>query len=929
MILPIKMLLKNLINNLPEEQKKITITGLSSNSKKVKKGHIFFAIKGNRSNGENFIEEAIHNGASVIVCSKSSKYKSKKILVIKNKNIRNFLSEISSKFYKLKPKNIIAVTGTNGKTSVADLFYQILSLNKIPAASIGTLGIKYKNKIFKTGLTSPDTISIHKYLQIIKKKKIDNVIIEASSHGIAQDRLTHINFKAGIFTNFSQDHLDYHKNMQNYLNAKLILFRKILKNKSYVITDKTTTEFTILKKISKDKEFKIIEIEKISKKIKNIYSNIVNEFKIKNLSMAILASKLCKLPEKKILISLKKIKEVNGRLELVRRFPGNIKVLIDYAHTPDALLKVLQSLESNYKKNISLVFGCGGDRDKKKRALMAKVADNYCKKIYVTDDNPRNEDPKKIRDDIIKNIKINKYFNIGNRTEAIKKAIKNSEQNEIVLIAGKGHEEKQVYRNKIFIISDKKIVKNLKLKIEFTPKKLQNYLQNKLILKKIIGNVNINNFEGLAVDSRLVKKNNLFLTIKGKKHDGSQFIPDALKNGAKYIVSSKVIKKYKKITIKVKNEISFLNNFAKLKRKNSLASIVAITGSAGKTSLKNLVNQLLKNFESTYSSPRSFNNHLGVPISLSNLNAINKYGVFEIGMSKMGEINNLSKLIQPHIGIITNIGEAHIENFKNISDIAKAKGEIIHNIQDNGTIIINRDDKFFSYLYKKSKLRNLKIVTFGKNNKSDIFPQRIVKYKNLSKIFLKIQNQTIDLEIKNLNIYNVLASLAVLNEFNLKINEIKKIFKNFEPSAGRGKTHLISRYNKRFTLIDESYNANPLSVKNAINSFNSIKKKKFKKYLILGDMLELGQKSEKYHIDLSKVINNSDIDKVFIKGEKTIFTYKNLHKSKQGNILQNKNDIDLILSNIIKNNDYLMIKGSNATGLNILTKKIIKGINVI
>ena len=164
---------------------------------------------------------------------------------------------------------------------------------------------------------------------------------------------------------------------------------------------------------------------------------------------------------------------------------------------------------------------------------------------------------------------------------------------------------------------------------------------------------------------------------------------------------------------------------------------------------------------------------------------------------------------------------------------------------------------------------------------------------------------------------------------NLSLKNLKKFFKNFEPSEGRGKIHIISRYSKKFTLIDESYNANPSSVKNAIYNFNEIKKEKFKKYLILGDMLELGQKSEKYHKDLSKVINNSNIDKVFIKGKKTLFTYKNLHKSKQGNIIQHKDDIDMILSKVINNNDYLMIKGSNATGLNDLSKKIIRGLNAI
>ena len=521
------MLLKNLINNLPEEIKEITITGLSSNSKEVKRGHIFFAIKGTKNNGEKYVKEAISKGASVIVCSNNFNYKNKKIIVIKRKNIRNFVSEISSKFYQLKPKNIIAVTGTNGKTSIADLFYQILSLNKIPVASIGTLGVKYKNKIIKTRLTSPDTISMHKYLQNLKKRKIDNVIIEASSHGLIQDRLNHINFKTGIFTNFTQDHLDYHKTMRSYLNAKLILFRKILKKNSRIILDKSINEFTILKNIANVRRLKIVEVGKIIKKIKNISLNTSSEFKIKNLAMAISAAKLSGLKNKRIFKCLKNIKDTDGRFELAKIFPNNIKVFIDYAHTPDALSKILQSLEISYGKKASLVFGCGGDRDRKKRILMAKVANNYSRKIYVTDDNPRNEDPKKIRNEIMKKIDPKKCFNVGNRAEAIKQAIINSEQNDIVLIAGKGHEDKQIYKNKIFNISDKKIVKKIKFKTLSIQEK--NYQLNKILLKKIKGNVNVGNFNGLATDSRIVKKNNLFLTIEGKNNDGTNFISHAIK----------------------------------------------------------------------------------------------------------------------------------------------------------------------------------------------------------------------------------------------------------------------------------------------------------------------------------------------------------------------------------------------------------------
>ena len=473
------MLLKKLIKNLPREKKKIKVKGLAINSKKVKKDFIFFAIKGYKSNGEKFIREAIKRGASVIICSKNCKYKSKSVAVLKTSNIRYVLSEISSKFYKLKPKNMIAVTGTNGKTSVADLFYQILKLNKIPVASIGTLGIKLKEKIIKSNLTSPDTILLHKSLDNIKRKKIDNVIIEASSHGLDQKRLEHLKLKAGIFTNFSQDHLDYHKTMKSYFNAKMHLFKNVISPKKIIILDKSIKEYSILKKISKSRSLRLIDIGKTKNKLEKVIGNRFNDFQIKNLSMAVEAAKQCNLKEKKIFRSLKKIKDINGRLELIKTFSNNIKVFVDFAHTPDALTKSIIALKNSYKSNLSIVFGCGGDRDFKKRPLMAKVANTYCKNIYVTDDNPRNEKPEKIRNEIVKNININKYFNIANRAKAIKTAIKNAEPNELILVAGKGHEDQQIYKNKTINISDKAIIKNLKINRKKISNQSLNFEQNK------------------------------------------------------------------------------------------------------------------------------------------------------------------------------------------------------------------------------------------------------------------------------------------------------------------------------------------------------------------------------------------------------------------------------------------------------------------
>ncbi len=918
------MLLKQLIKN-PPKKKNLKISGLEINSKNVKNGFIFFAIRGYRVNGEKYIPEAIKNGAVVIICSTKCKYKNKDIVVIKTQNIRYFLSELSSKFYKLKPKNLIAVTGTNGKTSIADLFYQILNINKKPVASIGTLGIKYKKKVVGSDLTSPDTINLHKYLSKLKKNNIDNVIIEASSHGLHQKRLDHISFKAGLFTNFSQDHLDYHKTMRMYLNAKLHLFKNIIPKGKKMICDSSIREFPFLKSIIKKRKLHFIDSRKIEEKLKKKFDLNLNEFQIKNLSMAITAAKLTGLKENKIFRSLNSIKSISGRFEFVRTFSNDVKVYVDFAHTPDALEKVLKVLKNLYGANISLVFGCGGDRDFKKRPIMAKIASLNCKKIYVTDDNPRNEDPKKIRNEIIKNIKISKYYNIGNRANAIKIAIINAEPGEVILVAGKGHEVNQIYKNKTISFSDSQIIKKLKIKLKKLSYKKQTFLQNKKILESFLENTKVKNFHGLAIDSRVVKKNNIFLTIKGKNNDGGSFIPQAIEKGAQYILSSKKIRNYKKKIIKIDSEIEFLNAFAYKKRDKTNAKIIAITGSAGKTSLKNLAKGLLQNFGNTYCSPKSYNNKYGVPLSLSQLKTNHKYGIFEVGMSKKGEIDNLTKLVRPNIGVVTNIGEAHIENFDNLEGIADAKSEIINNIQKDGTVILNRDDKFFNYLNEKAKTKKIKVVSFGKSKGSDIYLSKILKKKKNKVLIIKIENRQFKIKVDKINSYNVLSSLALLKELNLKFDKILKFYQTFQPSEGRGKVHEIKRYKKRFTLIDESYNANPLSVKNAINDFNTIKKDNFRKYLLLGDMLELGNKSAKLHKNLSKVINNSDIDKVFIKGSKTFNTYKKIKKNKRGNILQQDEDADYTLKNIIANNDYLMIKGSNATGLNNFCKRIIKG----
>ena len=274
-------------------------------------------------------------------------------------------------------------------------------------------------------------------------------------------------------------------------------------------------------------------------------------------------------------------------------------------------------------------------------------------------------------------------------------------------------------------------MKKLNLRKRFLNRKKINLFFNSKVLSKILKKRRNYYFERVVIDSRDVKKNDLFIAIKGKKKDGNDFISKALEKGANFIVSSKSFKRNKNKLIKVKNSLKFLNDLAKQKRRNSKANILSITGSAGKTTLKNMLKILLQKFGDTYSSPRSFNNHFGVPISLSNLNQNHKYGIFEIGMSKAGEINNLSKMVKPNLAVITNVAEAHIENFKNLNGVAKAKGEIIDNVSKGGTVILNRDNKFFNYFKIKAKNNNLNIISFGRSKKSNIYLVKVKKQKKI------------------------------------------------------------------------------------------------------------------------------------------------------------------------------------------------------
>ena len=942
------MHLKDYISNIEKKYGEVFFSGISFNSSKVRKNNIFFAIKGINVDGNDYIEDAIKKGAAVIVSEKKINKKKGKILFLHTSNVRKLLAEVSYKISDKKPKILVAVTGTNGKSSVADFYYQLLNLNLKKVASIGTIGIKYNNKKKSLTNTTLDPVKLGTILKELRKQKIEYVIMEASSHGLKQNRLDGLLFDVGIFTNLSHDHLDYHKNMKNYLKSKLYLFEQLIKKRGNIITDANIPQINKLKKISIKKRYNLnlifnkekgielishkfvnekqfLEINFKNKKY-NIELNLIGEIQINNILMAMLAANKSGLDFQKIINVISKIKPVEGRLQKIGNIRNNSKVILDYAHTPAALELALLNLKEQFPfSKINLVFGCGGNRDLEKRSIMGKIAEKYSDRIYLTDDNPRNESPSKIRQDIKKGIKKNKIYEIPNRKQAIHESINNLKTGDLLLVTGKGHEKTQDYGRKKLFFSDQEIIlKSIKLKNKSLSRNLKLNIIKEKSKSKISNKTNIKN---ISINSQIIKKNDIFFAIKGKKKDGNRFVPDALKKKSSLVIVNRINKNCPlSKQIKVKNPLGFLTECSTTFRENINAKIISITGSCGKTTLKEMIGLTLKKISKTTYSPKSFNNKYGVPLSLFNLRYNDDFGVFEVGMDKKGEIDNLTKIIKPDLAIITNISYAHSKNFKNLSNIADAKAEIMNNIKKGGVIVLNRDDNFYNHHKNFAIKKKLKVISFGLKNKSSMIKLvKIKKIKNKYELLIDVDGLSISFYSKNINksnLYNILATLAAINSYvNIK-NLKKEIFLDFKIPNGRGDISKIKLKNKNFFLVDETYNSNPLSLKTAIENYDKLELKDSKKYLILGDMLELGKHSIKQHRLISKIVNKTKINQVHIIGKYIKETFKALKPNKKGKILTNRLSIIDLINKNLKNNDYLMIKGSNSTGLHKITNDL-------
>jgi len=451
--------------------------GLAADSREVKPGFLFAALSGSNTDGARFIADAVSRGAVAVLGAPDAGETARHLGVrfIADQNPRLRLAKLAAEFYGAQPACVAAVTGTNGKTSVASFLRQIWAFQGRPAASLGTIGIDSPSGHVSLGHTTPDPVRLHAELARLKHQGVEHLALEASSHGLDQFRLDGLKISAAGFTNITRDHLDYHATFENYLAAKLRLFTELLdendpavinvdaensndfidvaeRRRLRLLTVGARGDFLRLLSQTPNATGQEILVASRGRKIR-IALPLAGSFQASNALVAAgLALGLGDPPEQ-VFAALATLKGAPGRLELVARTREGAAVYVDYAHTPDAIITVLTALRPHVEGRLHIVFGCGGDRDRGKRPLMGEAATRYADVVIVTDDNPRSEDPAAIRREIL--AAAPGAREIGGRAEAIREAVSALGAKDALVLAGKGHEDYQIVGSKVLPFSDR------------------------------------------------------------------------------------------------------------------------------------------------------------------------------------------------------------------------------------------------------------------------------------------------------------------------------------------------------------------------------------------------------------------------------------------------------------------------------------------
>ncbi len=469
---------------LDPAQRDIEITGLTADSREVKPGYLFAALPGTKVDGAQYVHAALEAGAVAALAARSAAVHvsdARSAPVVRVEEPRGAFARAAARFYERQPETIVAVTGTSGKTSVASFVRQIFAAAGHHAASLGTLGVVAPGREAYGSLTTPGTVELHEILAELAEDGVTHLAMEASSHGLDQHRLDGVRICAAGFTNLGRDHLDYHPTVEAYLAAKLRLFLELLPEDGTAVVDVDSPEGDQVAEACRKRGVRVTGVGRFGRDIRlvqlvpdgfrqhlcvevdgtrhDVTLPLAGEFQAQNALVALGLAMAGGVPAATAIAALEHLEGAKGRLELVGSTAGGALVFVDYSHKPDALDNVLRALRPFTKASLAVVFGAGGDRDPGKRPLMGEVATKLADRVYVTDDNPRSEDPAVIRAAIMEGAP--GATEIGDRREAIARAIGDLEPGDVLVVAGKGHETGQIVGDRTLPFSDHEVVREI------------------------------------------------------------------------------------------------------------------------------------------------------------------------------------------------------------------------------------------------------------------------------------------------------------------------------------------------------------------------------------------------------------------------------------------------------------------------------------
>ncbi len=851
---------------------------LCMDSRQIAAGDVFVACPGLATDGRDFIGDALSRGAVAVLHEKSLSDEQHQMLgdvpAWPVENLRAVLGDLASAWWGNPSQSlmIIAITGTNGKTTTAHWLSAALRADHVQCGTIGTLGVTDVAGRSRSGLlTTPDVVSLHRYLADLLTQGATHVVIEASSIGLDQGRLDAVKIDIGVFTNLTQDHLDYHGDMASYGQAKAMLFKRAELKQAVLNADDpscvlmgrgcTAPVFTYGMR-SSEADLRALDVKpteagqcfKLSdgRQSVDIETGFVGAHAVANLLAVASVLRTLGWSFERVGNALGQLPAVAGRLEPVRPIAQGDAiaplpiVLVDYAHTPDALVNVLQAVKPLAKAQggrLWCVIGCGGNRDAHKRPLMAQAANAYADQVVLTSDNPRDEDPSAILQAMLGGLKEKVTAQVEpDRAVAILSAIWQARSNDVVLLAGKGHEHYQEVAGQRYPFDDRQWAQ-LALLMAQAPVPVQ-------------------------TDSRQLTPGALFVALRGERFDGHDYLESVQRQGAVAAVVERANQSVTLPQIVLGNTLKALQTMATAWRRRFTLPVIGITGSNGKTTTKEMTATICRAWvgvDDALSTSGNLNNEIGVPLTVMRLRDHHRVAVIEMGMNHPGEISLLASIAQPTVALVLNAQREHQEFMQSVQAVAKENGQVLLALPKNATAVYPADDVYCD-LWANLSSHIKKQVTFGQSQDAVLSIQGCKLGALGSQFTLRLNQESVDIDLPVAGLHNVLnaaAATACATSAGAPLGTAKVALASFSAVKGRLQVYRLAGGQ---TLVDDTYNANPDSVRAAIDVLACLTAPRA---LVLGDMGEVGENGAQMHAEVGHYAREQSIDFLWVLGQAT------------------------------------------------------------